>query len=122
MKRNWKRGLFIVPLIIVGIVAFTAVVMGLWNAILPDIIKVSPITFWQAFGILVLSKILFGGLRGGGGWRRGHYWRHRMQEKWASMTPEEREKYKAEWRNRWRECCGPEYQDYKTETESGTKV
>jgi len=44
-----------------------------------------------------LSKILFGGFRG------GPPWRHRMMERWAQMTPEEREKFRAGMRGR----CAP---------------
>ena len=87
-------------LFIAGVSLFTFIVMSLWNAILPVVLHVSTITFWQALGILVLSKILFGGFRGG--WRGRHGRMHYMQQKLAAMTPEEREKFKAEWRNR----CG----------------
>jgi hypothetical protein len=43
------------------------------------------INFWQAVGILVLSKILFGGFRGRPGPHM--YWRRRMMERWDQMTP-----------------------------------
>ena len=81
---------------------FTWVVMALWNAILPAVLGVKAISFLQALGILVLSKILFGGFRGG--WRgdRGHQWKNQMKQKWETMTPEERDKFKSEWKNR----CG----------------
>lgn len=78
------------------------VVMSLWNNILTEVLHVQVISFWQAFGILVLCKILFGGIKGFG-WRGGHYgWKKEMQEKWQHMSPEEREKLKEEWRNRCR--------------------
>ena len=87
---------FIVMTLVVGLV-----VMGLWNAILPAVLGIKTITFVQALGILLLSKILFGGFYGG--FRgRGGQWKQRMQQKMGNMTPEEREKFKAEWRNR----CG----------------
>lgn len=87
-------------LVIVALLVFGAIVMGLWNAILPAVIGVKSITYLQALGILLLSKILFGGFRGGWGDRRGKWMQ--MQQKMAAMTPEEREKFKSEWRNR----CG----------------
>ena len=71
---------------------FSFIVMSLWNWLMPALFGWHLITFWQALGILVLSKILFGGFRGGHGSRR--YWRHRMMERWARMTPEEREKFR----------------------------
>jgi hypothetical protein len=74
----------------VAVVSF--VVMSLWNVLMPGIFAVHAITFWQALGLLALSKLLFGGFRGfaGGGPR----WRRRMLERWEQMTPEEREKFK----------------------------
>jgi len=106
MKRFWfKKGLMSVIFFIAAALLFGAIVMGLWNAILPAITGVKAITFIQALGILLLSKILFGGFGRRGGWHGGRRgpWKHNMQEKWGSMTPEEREKFKAEWRNRCRD-------------------
>lgn len=86
-----------------AILLFGFVVMGLWNAILPAVLGVKAISFVQALGILLLSKLLFGGFGGGEGFRRRrHEWKQQMQEKLSTMTPEEREKFKAEWKNR----CG----------------
>ncbi len=88
-----------IALVAVGVVSF--VVMSLWNALLPTIFAVRPIDFWQAAGLLILSKLLFGGFRtyGGGGPR----WRRRMMERWEQMTPEERERFK----QGMRRGCGP---------------
>ena len=88
--------------IISATILFTLVVMGLWNAILPAVLGVRTITFIQALGILVLSKILFGGFRGGWRGSRSHEWRQKMKDKWETMTPEQRDQSKSEWRNR----CG----------------
>ncbi|MBG50178.1 MAG: hypothetical protein CML05_17980 [Pseudozobellia sp.] len=38
--------------------------MYLWNWLMPDIFGLKTITYWQAVGILVLAKILFGGFSG----------------------------------------------------------
>jgi hypothetical protein len=75
-----------------AITVVSFVVMSLWNVLMPGIFAVHAITFWQALGLLALSKLLFGGFRGfaGGGPR----WRRRMLERWEQMTPEEREKFK----------------------------
>lgn len=96
-KKYWiKRAIFIPIAIVAGIFIFGGVVMLLWNGILPTVLGVSTITFWQAVGILVLSKILFGAFKGYH--RRGD--RHIWRNKWMHMSPEEREKMKAEWKNR----------------------
>ena len=71
--------------------------MLLWNALLPAVIGVATITFWQALGILVLAKILFGGFSGHGHQRSHHRGGH---EKWMHLTPEQREKMKKEWKSR----------------------
>jgi hypothetical protein len=90
MKRNWiVRGVKIAVLAVVAFAAFTFLVMALWNWLMPQIFGWQRISFWQALGLLVLSKILFGGFRGGG--HRGH-WPRRMRERWEQMTPEQREK------------------------------
>jgi Ca2+/H+ antiporter, TMEM165/GDT1 family len=101
MKRfRIKKVLMVLTMVTVALLVFGLIVMSLWNAILPAVLGVKAISFWQALGILLLSKILFG--FGGGGFRRGGQWRQQMKEKWSTMSEEEREKFKAEWKNR----CG----------------
>jgi nitrate reductase NapE component len=84
----------------VGVFGF--VVMSLWNWLMPIIFGLHPIHFWQAVGLLILSKILFGGFYGRHGGRM--HWRKRMMERWGHMTPEEREKFRQNMRHR---RCGP---------------
>ena len=73
----------------------------LWNWLLPPLFGFHVVTFWQALGLLVLTRILFGGHgmggRNGGGRQRWN------QRKWDKMTPEEREKL----RGRYQGWCGP---------------
>jgi hypothetical protein len=86
------------------LLAIGYVVMGLWNALIPDLFKGPVLTYWQAVGLLLLSHFLFHGWgrwRYSNGWRH-HDWRHRFEKRLASMTPEERRKYEDEWRRR----CG----------------
>ncbi len=86
---------------VVGLTVFSLLVMTLWNWLGPSIFGWHAITFWQALGLLILSKILFSGFRG----RPGAHmpWRRRMMERWEQMTPEEREKF----REGMRAHCGP---------------
>jgi hypothetical protein len=102
MRHHHRRGGWIFKLAIfatAAVIVFGFVVMALWNWLMPAIFGLTAITFWQALGLLVLSWILFGGLRGFGH-RHGH-WRHRMAERWARMSPEERERYKQTMREHW---------------------
>jgi hypothetical protein len=77
------------------------VVLHLWNWLMPALFGLHAITFWQSAGLLVLSKILLGGFRGGP--RRRLFWRRRMMARWEKMTPEEREKF----RQGMHSCGGP---------------
>jgi hypothetical protein len=101
MKARWAiRGLKIGAIAIAAATVLGFIVMGLWNWLAPAVFGARTITFWQALGILVLSKILFGGFRGRPGY--GGHWRHRMSDRWAQMTPEERERFRQGIRSR----CG----------------
>jgi hypothetical protein len=101
MKRHWLiRGLKFVVFGLLFLTVLTFFVMRLWNWLMPDLFGWHVITFWQALGLLVLSKILFGGLRGGP--QRHWEWRRRIGERWKQMTPEEREKFREGMRGR----CG----------------
>jgi hypothetical protein len=66
------------------------VVMHLWNWLLPSLFGWRPVTFWQALGLLVLCRILFGGFGGHGPDRSPS--RRNSNKCWERMTPEEREK------------------------------
>lgn len=102
-KSFWiKRAIFIPIAIAAGIFVFGTVVMLLWNGLLPAILGVKTITFWQAIGILVLSKILFGGFTGRQGHHKchGHGHPHHWRGKWMHLTPEQKEMMKSEWKGR----------------------
>ena len=102
MKRHrfvWGLKFVLFAALFATVVGF--VVMSLWNWLMPALFGWHLINFWQAVGVLVLSKILFGGFRGHPG--RHLYWRRRMMERWEQMTPEEREKFRQGMRGR----CGP---------------
>jgi hypothetical protein len=47
---------------VVAVVALA--VYGLWNGVLTEVVGVKTVTYWQALGILVLARILFGGFPG----------------------------------------------------------
>lgn len=120
MKRFWIRRIagFIV-LALLGVVVFSGIVMLLWNALLPTLFHFPVITFFQALGLLILSKLLFGGFRGGG---PKQHWKNKMKQNlimkqhWMKMSPEEKEKFKQEWSKRCggRGFFGTPFSDEKT--------
>ena len=96
MKRTFYKGRFIfIPLAIAAFLSLLSfVVMTLWNHLLPDILGASTITFWQAMGLFVLCKILFG--FGGKGMHMRDRWRHKCK----NMSIEERERFREEMKER----------------------
>jgi hypothetical protein len=103
----------LIPLAAIAFLSLISfVVMQLWNNLLPDILHVTTITFWQAAGIFILCKLLFGFGKGGRpGWGGGAPWMRRraMEERLKTLSPEEQERFKAKMRDRMRnwEDCGP---------------
>jgi hypothetical protein len=91
IQRKIGKIVTVIVIAIIGLTVFGFIVKGLWNWLMPSLFALHAITFWQAVGLIVLSKILFGGFRGGPG-RRMH-WRGRWREKWERMSPEERERF-----------------------------
>lgn len=93
MRRRWY---WIVPFAIVAIPLFIfiggEVVMRLWNWLLPPLFGWRILTFWQALGLLLLCRILFGGLGHSGPGHRGggNRWRGRCRH----VSPEDREKFR----------------------------
>jgi len=101
MRGRWLlRVLRFVLIAAVFIAIFGAVVMGLWNWLVPSLFGGHRIEYVQALGVLLLARILFGRFWGRPG---GHWgWRGRMEERWAAMSPEDREKFRQGMRSR----CG----------------
>ena len=92
-----KRIAKFIAMAIAGIIAITLfiflggkVVQLLWNWLMPMLFGLREVTFWQAVGILALSRILFGGLGMGG--NRGPR-KHRF-------TLEEKERFRQRMRDR----------------------
>src|SRR2546430_618515 len=79
------RGVRILMIFIVvaGVVGF--VVMRLWNWLVPALFGGPLLGYWEALGLLVLARLLFGGMRygrGRGPW--GHSWHH-GRARWEQM-------------------------------------
>jgi hypothetical protein len=67
-----------------------AIIAGLWNALMPEIFDLPAISFWQALGLFLLSRVLFGHFGGWGSRMR----RARFVRGWANLTPEERDRFR----------------------------
>lgn len=89
---RFLKVLKIVLLIVVGVSLLGFVVMHLWNWLMPALFSLRPVTFWQALGLLLLGKLLFGGFRPGRGGR--------FRGRWEQMSPEERERFRMGMRGR----------------------
>lgn len=99
-----NKGLKIVMWVGLGIL-FVALIglltMNLWNWLMPTLFGLPAINLLQTFGLLLLSKILFGfGGKSGGGAR---HWKMKKQmyDKFQSMSPEDRERFKNRMKEKW---------------------
>jgi hypothetical protein len=77
------RGLRVAGFVLLGVagaavfaLAFGYFVMLLWNWLMPAIFHLGTIGYWQAFGIVILAKLIFGSVGGGAGRQRGRGHRH----------------------------------------------
>lgn len=72
---------------------FGLVVMASWNAVIPSLVALPVIDYWQAVALLILGRILFGRFTHGGHGRRFH---GRGRRRWAPPEIVSAERY-AEW-------------------------
>jgi hypothetical protein len=104
MRKKW---FFIAPLATLAMLAFTIIggeiVLHLWNWLLPPLFGLRQIGFWQALGLLLLCRILFGGFgfHNSGRSNMRRRMEGRMEERCGNMTPEERERFRQRMRERW---------------------
>ncbi|MBL7818643.1 MAG: hypothetical protein JNL70_26825 [Saprospiraceae bacterium] len=98
-----RRGMGFAIVAVGGVLVVGGVVMYLWNAILPSAIHVEVLSYWQAVGLLILCRILFGnwGGRHRGGGKPPFAGKSAMwREKWMNMSDEERAQFKEQWKKR----------------------
>jgi len=99
-----KKLFFMIPCGITLALLFVWGVQLLWNVLMPEIFGLKIISFWQAFGLLLLSKILFGGFRFKG--RRGDMCHgHDFNNPSQQFSDEDRSRFKAEWKRRFSAAC-----------------
>ena len=119
MKRGWwvKKFVMVIVAVVVCGTAFVIATQYLWNWLVPALFGGPMISFWQTFGLLVLSKIIFSGFGSKGSWSRhrgrGPYWK----EKWNTMSEEERERFKAKMKGMGNKWCSFDEKIKSTSTE-----
>lgn len=88
------------------ILGLSTALMLLWNGVVPALFRGPVISWWQALGLLVLIKLLFGRWHRRGGRRPGcTRWKKTFEKKWNTMTPEEQARFKSSFTHqchRWR--------------------
>jgi hypothetical protein len=114
MKRFWffrAVKFAIIALVVLGVLSLIA--MYLWNWLVPTLFAGPTITYWQTLGLLVLSRLLLGGLRPRGPFGHGHHrhrhfghgpFGHRMHgAKWSCMSRDERQAMREKMREELRD-------------------
>ena len=103
-----NRGMRFLAWVALGILVvflFGLITMSLWNWLVPVLFNGPVISFWQAMGLLLLSKILFWGFGGKRHWRHNQnteaHWKDKFYGKFSSMTPEERAALKEKMKEKW---------------------
>jgi len=100
--KNFRRKKFLGVLIFLAVFAAAiAIVMLLWNALIPSIVGWTAINYWQAAGLMVLCRLLLGGFgrfgkfgrrHSGGRGKDFHYW-HMMRGKMEGMSRDEKREF-----------------------------
>jgi hypothetical protein len=96
MKPFLKRKLRFLPGILAVVALLVLLTMLLWNALMPDVFHLPAINYWQAAGLMLLSRLLLGGLRGFHH-HHDHTSRNHLRKRWESLKPEEREEVFRNW-------------------------
>lgn len=114
--KKWAKSIpFFILFAVAGVFAIGALVMVLWNAIIPAVFHAGTITLLQAVGMIVLTRLLFGFRRGWGGRHRHHHHggackggRGYMSARWEGANREEHatessnaNQYTASWQVRY---------------------
>lgn len=103
-KRKGKK-IFIGIAIVILFFLVIALLQFLWNKLMPEIFGLKTIDYWQALGLFILSKLLFGRGFGKSGPGFGRKMRHRELDR-SDLSEEEKERLREEWKRRFDSKCG----------------
>ncbi len=96
--KNRKPIFLLIPIALFFAVGM--IIMLLWNCLIPAIFGLKAITYLQALGIFLLSRILFGSFAF---WnKKPPFANSNFREKMMNMTDEERQQFKEEWKSRFK--------------------
>lgn len=97
--------------VLAAIGLFSLLTVFLWNILMPDLFGLPSVSFFQAMGLLALTRLLFGGF--GVIRDMGHFMARRERqaifESWHSMTPEQRAQFLARTRSHSARSSVPDF-------------
>lgn len=93
-----KRKPFFILIPVALIFGLSGVVFFLWNQLMPDIFQLPEISYWQAMGLFILGRLLFGSF--GFGKHRHKGGPPHLREKWSELSDEEKEQFREQWKKR----------------------
>jgi hypothetical protein len=91
-------------------ILFGFVIMWLWNWLMPEIFGLTTLTYWQAVGLFILSKILIG--TGGSGGGKSHKSKHNGKNKCCGKDGKKEFSKWANYDKFWKEEGDQAYQNY----------
>ncbi|MBD81015.1 MAG: hypothetical protein CL840_19005 [Crocinitomicaceae bacterium] len=127
-KMREKSPVVIIGMVLFGIVAITGlailfgyILMSLWNWLMPMLFGLPVISYWQAVGLFILAKILFG--FGGGSGSGGGKSHRRNKEHCRDKRRRSRDFSKWEHYDKfWEEKGEQAYEDYVKELNTDDAV
>jgi len=119
-----SKFLRIIGMVFVGVLfaagfalVFGFLVMWLWNWLMPALFGLGKITYWQAFGILLLAKLFFGGF-GSHGREPSDRFHDRFHPRWNDQRDREDADSWKHFRQFWKDEGKAGYEEYIRKKES----
>lgn len=98
MNHHPNKKYFFILIPIALVLGLGGIIMFLWNSLMPALLGLKTISFLQAIGLFLLCRILFGSFRFGQ--RSPSFGASKFKERIMSMSDEERQQWKNEWKQR----------------------